>query len=219
MLSTLNVRSQTHNSCEDSILVKETDYYVYGGVFDGCSTGIKSHWASQTLAYIFNKYGNPTLTNNLIAVRKDMVTIMETLSINYMNMLSTCVLFFYDKREQTLDVRVFGDGYYYVNDVEYEVEQRNIPDYMAYHTETSQRFRDFLEMYPATTYTDVHSFKICSDGIKSISIDQFHESKRDPIATLFQPPTTSNFLQRMWNILHREKFTISDDLSIISYHE
>jgi hypothetical protein len=40
MISTLNVRSQTHNSCEDSLFVKESDLYIWGGVFDGCSKSV-----------------------------------------------------------------------------------------------------------------------------------------------------------------------------------
>ncbi len=108
MISILNVRSQTHNSCEDSVLVKENDSYIWGGVFDGCSTGTKSHWASQTFAYTFGKYGNPTVNGNLLEVRKDLVAIMETLGINYMNLLSTCVLFCYTKLTKLLEIRVFG---------------------------------------------------------------------------------------------------------------
>lgn len=219
MISTLNVRSQTHNSCEDSLFVKESDLYIWGGIFDGCSTGKNSHWASQTFSYIFSKHVNPIQNSNLMLVRKDLITMMETLNINYMNLLSTCMLFFYDKFSKALDVRVFGDGCYYVDDVEYEIEQNNIPDYMAYHLDSQQSFKEFLDMYPAATYYNVSNFRICSDGIKSISIDQFHTSTKDPIATLFQRPTSPNFLQRMWNILHRERFIISDDLSIISYHE
>ena len=219
MISTLNVRSQTHNSCEDSIFFKESSSYIWGGVFDGCSTGVKSHWASQTFAYVFSKYGNPLIDSNLIDIRRDLVSIMETLSLNYMNMLSTCVLFCYSKKDKLLDVRVFGDGYYYVNNVEYEIEQNNIPDYMAYHIESTQRFKDFLDCYPVKTYENVSSFQICSDGVKSISIDQFHITDLDPMALLMHPPVSENYLQRMWNKLKNNHFTIHDDLSIISYHE
>jgi len=219
MISTLNVRSQTHNSCEDSLFVKESDLYIWGGVFDGCSTGTKSHWASQTFSYIFSKHINPVQNSNLMSVRKDLVTMMETLNINYMNLLSTCMLFFYDKSSKTLDVRVFGDGYYYVDDVEYEIEQNNIPDYMAYHLDSQESFREFLNMYPVVTYYNVSNFRICSDGIKSISIDQFHITDLNPMALLMHPPVSENYLQRMWNKLKNNHFTIHDDLSIISYHE
>lgn len=62
MISILNQRGGNHNSCEDSVWVNDTEDFIVGGVFDGCSTGINSHWASQTIAYIF-EYNSPLFIN------------------------------------------------------------------------------------------------------------------------------------------------------------
>jgi len=218
MLSVLNVISSLHNCCEDAVFVKETDTIIYGGVFDGCSTGIKSYWASQTLAYAFSVHPEIVSDNTLYQVYHELRAIKTRLHLDHMNFLSTCILFQFDKKLKQLSIRVFGDGFYYINHVEYEIEQDNKPDYLGYYLDNVKAFGEYINKYPAKTYYDVKNFKICSDGIKSIEISQFVEQDgTDPIAILFHSPTSSNYLQRMWNILKRKHFTIADDLSIISY--
>lgn len=215
MISILNTRGEKHNNCEDSVFLRETHSFIWGGVLDGCGSGIKSHWASQTFAYMFEKLGDPTLDYSLRKVKKQLQDIVDILQLDTSrHALSTMVLFSYDKVMKQLKIRVIGDGYYYINDVEYSVEQNNIPDYFAYHMDDMD---SFLTKYPVLTYYDVSSFKVCSDGIKSIAINQFHNTKLDPMALLLHPPTSENYLTRMWHRLHLNHFTISDDLSIISY--
>lgn len=220
MHSVLNVISSTHNACEDSYFVTEKEDVIYGGVFDGCSTGIKSHWASQTMAYAFQGSGYfPVSRHALTNVYFFLNMIKASLSLTEFNFLSTCILFMYDKKSKQLCVRVFGDGCYFVNDVEYYIEQNNKPDYMGYHVfDSYHKFLEFVDKYPVKVYENVDNFKICSDGVKSITRSQFEQSEApDPMALLYAPPTSANYLQRMWNILKRNKYTITDDLTIISY--
>lgn len=222
MLSTLNVRSHTHNSCEDTIFTYQKDGILSGGVFDGCSSGKNSHWASQTIAYLFENqlkkypYMGKVLEDSTVKeVLKSLHDILGTLGIGFMHALSTCILFSYNESTKMLQVRIFGDGFFYVNDVEYSQDQKNEPDYLAYHN--SSDINLFLENYPIQTFFNVDSFKICSDGIESIQLDQFHESTLDPMRLLFLPPSSNNYLARMWNRISKEKFKNYDDLSIISY--
>lgn len=220
MISVLNEISATHNSCEDSYFIRETEDHVCGGVFDGCSTGIKSHWASQTLAYAFQAVEYyPVSEKALTCVYLFLNNIKNSLSLTSDNFLSTCILFIYHKKTNTLAVRMFGDGCYFVNDVEYFVEQDNKPDYLGYHVFGEYNsFLEFIDKYPMKIYENVSNFKICSDGVKSINRSQFEESKgHDPMALLYAPPTSPNYLKRMWNILKKDKYTIADDLTIISY--
>lgn len=220
MYSVLNVISESHNSCEDSYFINETEDFVYGGVFDGCSTGTKSHWASQTLAYAFQAAGHlPVSRNALTNVYSYLNIVKSILSLSEFNFLSTCVLFTYDKKSKQLCIRVFGDGCYFVNDVEYYIEQDNKPDYIGYHLFGHYHaFHEFIDKYQLKIYENVDNFKICSDGIKSITRSQFEQSDApEPMALLYAPPTSSNYLERMWNILKRNKYKITDDLTIISY--
>lgn len=219
MIATLNVIGGGHNCCQDSILVKETANFIYGGVFDGCSTGIDSQWASKTIASLFARHD--LVTNDLAIhdVRDTLANMKDVMGYTDLHFLSTCVLFCYHKRFKQLQVRIFGDGFYFINDIEYRVEQNNAPDYLGYHLdENYSDFNNYMEKYPVKIYDDVVKFQICSDGIDSIIRSQFaDETQLDPLKMLLHPPTAPNYLQRQWNILKNNKFTLNDDLSIISY--
>lgn len=219
MVATLNRISRDHNCCEDTIHVNETEEYITGGVFDGCSTGIKSHWASQTIAYTFAQYRTPTSDMNVKMVWRELGLIKLNLQLTMQHFQSTCMIFRFHKETKTLKLRVFGDGYYFVNGVEYEIDQNNLVDYLGDHLDdTREKFKEFLEKYPEITYNDVSSFQICSDGIKRVERSQFADKTDiDPMALLLHPPTSENYLQRQWNILKNNHFYLTDDLSIISY--
>lgn len=218
MLSFLNIISSTHNTCEDSVFVKETATSVYGCVADGCSSGKHSHFASRLFCYLAEVSKLGVITDDFVvrSIFSRLLTIADVVAkpIDYFE--STLLLFEYNKKTKQLRVRPFGDGAYYINDVEYMIDQKNIPDYMAHHMRGD--WEGFMKKYPEKIYDDVNSFKICSDGIKAITISQFHDSDiKDPVAFLFHPPTSNNFLTLKWNILKRKHFILNDDLTIVSY--
>lgn len=228
MLATLNKISRDHNCCEDAYFVKETPTAIMGGVFDGCSTGIKSHWAAQTFAYVLSEFAGskgPEIwfveTFTMVDAWKRLRALKNSFfhNLTNFNFLATCILFVYDKDKKKLSVRVFGDGFYYVNSVEHEINQNNEPDYFGHHLNDDwEVMLQFLEKYPVAEYFDVTSFQICSDGIKGIERSQFAPpTTREPLAMLLHPPTDPLYLERQYNILKRDKFTLSDDLTIISY--
>lgn len=221
MLSILNKISATHNCCEDSFFVKENDYMIIGGVFDGCSTGINSKWASQTFAYLFgNAWENPVTDYKIKSVRWALQSMAQAFHLmDTMQYLTTCLLFCYEKQAKKLSVRALGDGWYSVNGNEFDIDQNNIPDYLGHHLyDDASAFNTYLEHYKIRQYPDVESFIICSDGINSIQRSQFaSETAIEPLARLLHPPLTVNYLERQWNILKRNEFTLSDDLTIISY--
>jgi hypothetical protein len=221
MISTLNVRGGNHESCQDSIFVKEDEFSISGGVFDGCSTGTNSAWASQTLAYLYSQYEDPTDFNSTAQVFLKIQSLQKQLQLTEMNFLSTCLLFYYNKVNKKLCFRSFGDGFLYVNDVEYNLDQNNEPDYLAYilrQERCMQHLADYIEKYPKQKFENVNSFKVCSDGIERVEISQFKDPKnKNPMSILLHPPSSENYLKRMWNILKKDGYTLSDDLSIISY--
>lgn len=215
MLSKLCVRGTHKNQCEDSVYVNETESFIWGCVCDGCSTGINSHFASQLMCYFVRDIGVSCTTEQaLMYYVFKLRSIMNSLNLTDLHLLSTCIIFKYDKQKKILTVLPIGDGVYYVNDKEYVIDQGNIPDYLAYHVQES--FIDFKSKYLSIEYEDVNSFQICSDGIKSFSISQFESSDVHP-DILLKIPFSENYLQRMFNVLTKKKWTIADDLSIISY--
>lgn len=215
MLSKICVRGTYKNTCEDSVFVKETESFIFGICADGCSTGINSAWASQFLCYLVqNRPWDVTSNEYLAYLRIRLRDILADLHLTEMNLLSTCLLFNYNKKLKILKLRIIGDGYYYVNRVEYCIDHNNIPDYLAYHLYDD--FLLFCEKYPELIYENVDSFQICTDGIKSFAVSQFEEAKKNP-SILLENPTSENYLQRMFNILKKDKWIINDDLSIVSY--
>jgi len=223
MLSTLNVRAESHNSCEDSLWVQEKDGFIDGIISDGCSTGIKSHFASQAICYAFKEamMGLDTMTDGFVikTALASLRGVAGILGLTEMHLLGTVMAFNYEKLTKTLTIRVFGDGVYYINDIEYIIDQNNTPDYLGYHLkDNAMQFNDFLDKYPYKVFYNVNRFMICSDGIKSIVRSSLHPATTlDPNVLLFHPPESENYLTRMWNKLKMNKFTLGDDLSIISY--
>ena len=222
MLSILNQRGGNHNSCEDSVWVKEAEDFVVGGVFDGCSTGINSHWASQTIAYVFES-NSPSFRSTSDGMAIEVLFQLRKISMDLdidpnTQLLSTCVLFYYNKKNKTLEIRCFGDGVYYINDIEYVVDQGNVPNYLGYQVfNGSGKQIQFIEKYPSVLYENVDRFIICSDGIQAIKESQYEEQTVNWQELLLSPPKSENYLKRMWNILKSKKFTLSDDLTIVSY--
>jgi len=164
MLSTLNVIANHKNNCEDNFLVVERNSIIYGGIFDGCSTGIHSAWASQTISYIVNfaiEQEIDILSDNFInyCLLSELEYMSKRLNISHMNFLSTCILFKYDKTNNIFSIRTFGDCYYYLNDIEYIVDQNNTPDYLGYQM-FSKNKDEFFKKYPVLTYYE--SIKISS---------------------------------------------------------
>lgn len=218
MISTLLQRSTTHLNCEDSSYWQEKGDFIYGGVFDGCSSAMHSHWASRSLAYLFAKgFSNPTTNYKCVEVFYDMKQLMSVMGISDMSLVSTCLLFSYNMASKVLCVRSFGDGYIYINGKEYDLDQDNTPDYLVYATRTNN-ILEYLDKYPIMTFEDVNDFSITSDGIKRVEVSQFKEpTDKDPLSILLAPPTGENYLKRMWNKLSKEGYYLTDDLSIISY--
>ena len=221
MISTLNVIANNKNNCEDKFVLVERDPFVVGGIFDGCSTGINSSWASQTLSYLVQLgiQQNKNILDDefIVEMISQMSELSKSLNLTFAHFLSTCILFTYNKESKVFKIRTFGDCYYYLNDIEYIVDQNNTPDYLGYYL-NNPTLTSFLLKYPILSYSDVDRFIVASDGIEKINISQFLSPKHlDPLGILFHPPSSSNYLQRMWNILKKEGYVVNDDLTIISY--
>lgn len=226
MLSTLNIRSDTHNSCEDRFFVKEDEEYVRGVIADGCSSGTNSDFAAQLLCYAFqdlNQRTNEgwTFTENLSMryVKNRMRSTMDVFNtLTDMNFLCTAIVFEYNKISKRLSIRTLGDCYYWINDIEYKVDQNNTPDYMGYYLNNIVAFESYLDKYPVLEYENVEKFIITSDGIEKISKSTLQvQTNLDPLALLLAIPTSPTYLKLKWNLIKRDKFTLSDDLTIISY--
>jgi hypothetical protein len=224
MISFISARSDEHVSCEDSSYVKETSEFISGGIFDGCSKGIKSHWASQTYSYIFQKYDNPTCDINIENAWYYLLRVKKIFNLPNEHFQSTCVLFYFKKQTRELFVRVIGDGVFYVTSSgeqkKFDIDQNDLVDYLGDHLDDPvYKMRRFVDNTTVHRFNEVEEFKLCSDGIKRIYLPQFYDDQTDPLSLLLGTPTSKNYLDRMCKILKRKKFVFGDDLSIISYAE
>lgn len=243
MLSTITKRSQYHpNWAEDNSYTFQNDEIVFGAVFDGCSGGKDSYWASKTLSLIFEKVQNQY--NNFDAFKEafeynciDFITnvamnlnsIKMYLGLTDLDVLATIVFFIYNKKTKTLYVKFVGDGAFFYTNTNGEFceivnDEDNMPLYLGYYCDLPQEnLYNFLASRATYTIEEVEDFSICSDGIFSfrfIGIDR--EPEKNPVLFLTQDPFLQHLsagLSRKFNILSKDGWIIEDDLTIIRYKQ
>lgn len=228
MISTLLKNAAGKVCCEDNLFFRlYTDHLgrpgdiIVGGVFDGCSTGTNSAFASQLFSYLFQKpvIGEVFSTQNLLIIRAETISVMNLLDITPMHMLSTIILFEYDTKTRQLQVRIFGDGIISVNGRVTRIEQDNEPDYMGYHLEYAKDFTEYLQKYPIRVFEGVDEFFVSTDGLDSFRISQLKESAIDPVSFLMDGITepSRNTLKLRYNRIVKEGWQNTDDLGIIYF--
>lgn len=219
MISKLLLGSHTHVVCEDTVDYIETTDDISGGIFDGCSTGNSSKWASETFNFLFKRENYNLNDLNILSVIQDLNSILSYVEADFTHAYSTAILFNYDKLTKTLLLRAFGDCSYWVNGVRFDVNANNHPDYIAYHLEESVVNLDrYLKKNPIRTFENVSDFIITSDGIDRLKFPTHKEFNFNFLNSLLSPPNGKPYLERMWNLAKRDGWFLEDDLSIISYN-
>ncbi len=232
-IATASRRGSAHpDQNEDSLYFRQTDKFIAGGVFDGCSSGKDSYFASKLFAIVFRKTlaisGQMILnTNNFQLLVK---TYFSNLSraINVIGLcteetLSTAVLFLYEIDTNHLLVKFFGDGVAYANNQNLESfvsDEDNKPDYIGYKLEEILQSDDFENYWHAKKTFDVFTkdFSIATDGI--FSFRKTNENTQEfPIESylaqddfLKKNPAS---LKRKLNIIRNKGYDHYDDVSII----
>lgn len=235
----LNRRADTHpDFCEDAYYYTERDGWVIAAVFDGCSDGIQSHFASQLYSYIvrdavtlfwngwlqaMNRLDmSPEQVLRFIGIRlwKQLKFYRRELAMEHLEMLSTVVLCMYHPRREYLTTIFMGDGAVSVNGVIQRVDSgpTNAPLYISYLSEIHTVEDALANVYPKFTYTNVKEFSVMTDGIDRIKHD--HRSLEECISYLLDNKTllsSEAMLKRKINIMHKEGMRLEDDLTIIRY--
>jgi len=170
------------NYCEDFILHEDIDenYSIYG-VFDGCSSGIDSHFASALIAKVIrNEVKNIDFNNKSLDEIMELLIFNISISlqkfkkqfdISYNELLSTIVLFLYHRKKDRGKIIAIGDGFLSINGKQIDIDQKNQPDYIGYHIDKitdkisfSIWYDIFVKKYDVTELKDV---TISTDGIFS----------------------------------------------------
>ncbi len=224
--------------CEDFLISTFMgESYYLGAVLDGCSSGEDSHFASALMGKLLKKiskgisqeerllFESPPLSAEKIAVRVlqklfwELRDTRKNLELANTEILSTLILLIYDENLKQAYIISIGDGIIAIDGKITEIDQENMPDYMAYHLNHS---------FDQWQQKQEHIFKV--DNPKDISIstdgiDTFRTHKTDnpagfnPIEFLLLDNSlenTQNMLTRKVNILHKKYgYLPADDLSIL----
>ncbi len=111
-------------------------------VFDGCSSGKDSHFASALLGKCVLASSKQTNFNQEpLSILQDIIfkTILnlkqtkENLNLQTDELLSTLILLLLDTEKQEATIIAIGDGFISVNKKVTLIEQNNQPNYLAYY--------------------------------------------------------------------------------------
>lgn len=226
------------NYCEDFILHETlADKYELFGVFDGCSSGIDSHFASAFIAKIIRaefqklysttellseKFMKKLLFNFINSLKKQ----KQLLKLDQNELLSTIILFLYNKPDDSGIIVAIGDGVISINGGHTVIDENNVPDYLAYYLDKINSEAEFEIWY--RMHTEQHrvdnliDISISSDGVSSFVQTKKVEENIEPIDVL-DYLFKDNFLirnkamlGRKCNLLERKHGLVNaDDLGII----
>lgn len=218
---------------EDNFHITQTETYIVGAVFDGCSTGTDSYFASKLFANVFKQ----TLLKEADKLDMDqfpalvysffcnVLKVARTLKLGMNELLSTAVVFIYSTTDKQLLVKFFGDGAVFINQrsngfEEINNDELNKPDYIAYSLKEIV-LKDKFEKYwlnKRSFRTTAKDFSISTDGIFSF---KKMDNALPPINVipylvqdmfLYKNPAS---LRRKLNILKNGGYEHEDDVTII----
>jgi hypothetical protein len=239
MIKTLLKRGFDHNThCEDNQIWIENGNLLFIGVFDGCSSAIKSYFASELYSKLFSKavrnvktkdeytlndYEN--IKNNIIKnIHENLIIFKDMFDVSFLHLVSTMIIGIYDFKTSNGIITFVGDGVAVIDDKIIINEQNNEPEYLAHYldVQTEDLFK-FLNTDTFIIYDLNKSFSLSSDGILSFKNNNMltNENTNDEIIKNFcideKFINTDIMLNRKYNILINNKYYNYDDVSIIRY--
>lgn len=201
------------------------------GVFDGCSSGKDSHFASSLLGKTvisaakkvdFEQSVNPLKEIVYQAIRS-YKEIQNSLKLDVNEMLSTMILMLLNTETNIAEIIAIGDGLVSVNQEITNIDQLNQPDYPAYHFDEIENYNDFEDFYTKQlifSNIKVEDITISTDGINSYLIKGQNESQEIDVIEYFTKDSFLNgnpaMLARKHNILkNKHRLENGDDIAII----
>ena len=233
---TIEIGTNHKNFCEDYLLVKENENYILAAVFDGCSSGIESYFASALLGKITGKAFDSLkfeddIKRNIYQLTKNVITTFFETAINLKllqdELFSTAIIALIDKKKDKIEVAAMGDGAIFAQDKQYIIDQNNIPDYPIYYLYTldiakgfDNWFENFITRY---SFENIKNFAISTDGILSFRNPEHYYPRENVREEIYQELILSerlmdseSKLQRSLRILKKtNNWEHYDDLAII----
>jgi hypothetical protein len=229
--------------CEDFMTTGDSGRYFLGVVFDGCSGGNDSHFASSLFGKIFKQIiaFEGTMAGNTIEEKatnfvhifvKKLFEVKVALQLEDNDMLATFVMLIYDKVHGEALTLTVGDGVIHCDGELIVLENerfkfthpttyKDMPDYIAYDMVDLGLDRTYFSHW-YDTHVKMHKFinpkdiSISTDGILTFKTP---EVEVDPVNFLLVDDTWSNnkiMLSKKVNVLRTQYKTVhKDDISMI----
>ena len=242
-IDTLISRGRLHNlHCEDDLYVYENADLIIAAVFDGCSSGKDSHFASTMHKYMLNRICNDIYSVTAISDSyvidggKTVENILRVLnnsiwSLDYetdKEMLSTVVLLLIDKHTGSGHICVAGDGcfnrVYKGMDYFESVHDANGNAVWYMSTVRPGDFDKYFSNYcrhTDFTLSDTSEVSISTDGLESF-VSQYGASKTEDAKRIFfnthvyEEKYRNMPLQRLYNIVTKGKCTAIGNETILN---
>ena len=216
-----------------------SDHLLVAAVMDGCSSGKESHFASNLYGKSLHKScrqlpnigevipdHDPKLIEKeaigafiLGQLYEDIKKTKKLLFLDTEELLSTLILMIFDKKNKSAWVNVSGDGVVVCNSKILEIDQNNVPDYLAYHLDTT-----FDKWYSAHTKTmefeDVYDISISTDGLQKLKEDGWESlANLDVVRDILvkQPDSSDDnaLSQQISELIDHQNYIPYDDISFI----
>jgi hypothetical protein len=226
-------------NCEDFLFQHQIsqEFYICG-VFDGCSSGKDSHFASALMAKTLKSVAasikpDPSASlDDLLKVAlfqtiKKIHQIRQSLKLQTDELLATIILLITNQFQKTKIICI-GDGFLSLNNQNIEIDENNQPNYLAYDLDNLISPEYFLKWYEKLPHVyeidQITDVSISTDGILSFSVDGFAKTSAfdesvDPCNYLMKDQfllQNPSMLARKINILkNKYHLTHLDDLGII----
>ena len=238
LLNKMGYLHDTHT--EDHVFLQDIgNKWIIGAVMDGCSSGKETYFASTLYGKILGKTCrmlpyldriNPEFSIEstdgafigkflLNQVFDNLRKVHQLLATELIEMLATLILLVYHPETKAAWINISGDGFIVYDKQILEIDQNNVPDYMAYHLDI--KFDHWIKSFSRTYTLDNQSdISISTDGIsKFFSFSTGRQRTIDPVQYFLIDDTfknTDNMLGEKFRILQEEHRLVPyDDLGII----
>ena len=125
----------------------------------------------------------------------------------------------YNVEDRSCWINVSGDGLVVFNDTVKEIDQNNIPDYLAYHLDV--RFDEWYENHTLSMeFTDIKDISISTDGFSKLRQNPLTKSEQiDPVDYFLIQKPEGNEAEHLTNkyskLVEGDKYIPFDDVAFI----
>ncbi len=222
------------NHCEDFLLIENTaDHEKLVAVFDGCSSGNESVFASILFGKLLRNISkkefhkdfitkeNTQLSDKLHTISEqffsELKKIKNLLDLDVYELLSTIVLAIVDTETAAAEILIAGDGLVTVNQKHYDFESNDKPNYLAYHLKDS--FKNWYDnQTQKITVPNFKTLSLATDGIfafKNLKNSKTLTSEEEIINFLVHEEKSMTLTSKI-NVLEKNfDYVPTDDIAII----